>query len=218
MNRPKYSTFTWSLSDLAEKLLGKGEYFRPHPCTRVERRKAEWIKCHIVTGVKTNIVTAVEVNDAGDAPMFKQLATTTAQNFTPKEFSADKAYSSYDILERCEELGAVPYIPFKINSRGETRPGIWEKMHAKFTLEREEFLSHYHKRSNVESTFSMIKRKFGDAVRSKTDIAIKNEVLAKIVCHNIVVLIHEMHELGIEPTFVTTAREEPAVLKFPGVR
>ena len=27
---------------------------------------------------------------------------------------------------------------------------------------RDEFLSHYHKRSNVETTFSMIKAKFGD--------------------------------------------------------
>ena len=32
-----------------------------------------------------------------------------------------------------------------------------------FSLNRETFLSHYHKRSNVESTFSMIKAKFGDA-------------------------------------------------------
>ncbi|MBI4255852.1 MAG: hypothetical protein HY616_12340 [Candidatus Rokubacteria bacterium] len=60
---------------------------------------------------------------------------------------------------------------------------------------------HYHKRSNVESTFSMMKRKFGDSLRSKTDVAMVNEALAKIVCHNVVVLIHEMHELGIAPAF-----------------
>jgi len=66
---------------------------------------------------------------------------------------------------------------------------------------RDEFMSHYHKRSNVESTFSMMKRKFGDSLRSKTDVAMINETLCKVLCHNIVVLIHEMHELGIEPTF-----------------
>jgi hypothetical protein len=33
------------------------------------------------------------------------------------------------------------------------------------------------------------------------DVAIKNEVLAKVLSHNIVVVIHEMHEFGIEPTF-----------------
>lgn len=58
--------------------------------------------------------------------------------------------------------------------------------------------------TTVASTVTVvetIKAKFGDAVRSKTDTAMRNEVLAKIVCHNIVVLIHEMYELGIEPSF-----------------
>jgi hypothetical protein len=36
---------------------------------------------------------------------------------------------------------------------------------------------------------------------------IRNEVLAKVLCHNLVVVIHEMHELGIEPVFW---QDEPA--------
>jgi hypothetical protein len=55
--------------------------------------------------------------------------------------------------------------------------------------------------SNVESTFSMMKRKFGDGLRSKTNVAMVNETLCKILCHNLVVLIHEMCELGIDPVF-----------------
>ena len=54
---------------------------------------------------------------------------------------------------------------------------------------------------HVESTFSMIKRKFGDSLRSKTDTAMVNETLCKILCHNLVVLIHETQELGIETNF-----------------
>jgi len=53
----------------------------------------------------------------------------------------------------------------------------------------------------MESTFSMVKRKFGDSLRSKTDVAIVNETLWNILCHNLVLLIHEMCELGIEPAF-----------------
>jgi hypothetical protein len=34
-----------------------------------------------------------------------------------------------------------------------------------FQFRRDEFLAHYHKRSNVETTFSMIKAKFRDHVR-----------------------------------------------------
>jgi hypothetical protein len=46
-----------------------------------------------------------------------------------------------------------------------------------------------------------VKTKFGDSLRSKTDVAQVNETFAKVLCHNLVVLIHEMYELGIEPIF-----------------
>ena len=47
----------------------------------------------------------------------------------------------------------------------------------------------------------MVKAKFGDSVRSKTDVAMRNECLCKFVCHNICCVIQEMHELGIQPDF-----------------
>ncbi len=62
-------------------------------------------------------------------------------------------------------------------------------------------MMHYHKRSDVESTFSMIKAKFGERLRSKSKTAQVNEVLCKILCHNICCLIQSIYELGIEPTF-----------------
>jgi hypothetical protein len=43
----------------------------------------------------------------------------------------------------------------------------------------------------------MIKAKFRDHVRSKTDVAMTNEVLCKILCHNICCLIQAMYELGM---------------------
>lgn len=76
----------------------------------------------------------------------------------------------------------------------------------------------YHKRSNVESTFSAIKRKFGDSVLSKTDTAMKNEVLCKILCHNLTCLIQEQETLGIVPVFwkdeAEQDRAEPAILSI----
>ena len=38
-------------------------------------------------------------------------------------------------------------------------------------------MNQYHKRSNVETVFSMIKAKFGERLRSKTTVAQTNEVL-----------------------------------------
>ena len=58
-----------------------------------------------------------------------------------------------------------------------------------------------HHRSNVESTMWMIKSKFGAFVRTKSDVAQFNEVLGKVLCHNIVVLVGSAYELGIEPQF-----------------
>ena len=62
-------------------------------------------------------------------------------------------------------------------------------------------LAHYHKRSNVETTIMMVKTKLGDKLKSKNFIAQKNELLCKFIAHNIIVLIHEMHEFGINPDF-----------------
>ncbi len=70
-----------------------------------------------------------------------------------------------------------------------------------YSLNRDEFLRHYHRRSNIETTFSMVKAKFGDAVRSKTDVAMKNEVLCKFLAHNLCCVIQSQCELGIEAKF-----------------
>jgi transposase len=178
-----------------------------------ESFRHEWVKVHIMCGVKTNVVTAVEIQgkDAQDCPMFEPLFNTTKETFTVSEVSADKAYLSFKNARIVSEAGATPFIAFKSNSTGLTRKQSLGNMRAfremfhYFNYRREEFLEHYHKRSNVESTFSMIKRKFGDTLRSKTDVAMVNEALCKILCHNIVVLIHEMFELGIDPLFMPTA-------------
>ncbi len=137
------------------------------------------------------------------------LLKTTAANFKMEEVSGDKAFASINNTNVIAAVGAVPYIPFKSIHTG-IGGGLWQKMFHYFQFKREEFLQHYHKRSNVESTFSMIKAKFRDHVRSKGDTAMKNEVLCKIVCHNICCLIQEMYELGIEPEFWTEKKEEKA--------
>lgn len=47
----------------------------------------------------------------------------------------------------------------------------------------------------------MVKRKFGDHVRSRSDAGMVNEVLCKLICHNLCCLIQEQEELGIVPMF-----------------
>ena len=167
------------------------------------KAKQEWVKVHLMTGVKTNVVTAVEVGEkySGDSRFFEPLLETTAGNFQIAEVSADAAYCSNKNAAAVDNAGGTPFIAFRSNAVGEKSGGHYRQMFHYFNYRRDEYLQHYHLRSNVESTFSMIKRKFGDGLRSKTDTAMMNETLCKILCHNLVVLIHEMHELGITPSF-----------------
>ena len=167
--------------------------------------RREWLKAHLMCGTQTNIVTAAQITDGKkhDAPFLPPLLNATSQYFPVEEVSADKGYLSRQNVNAIAEAGATPFIAFKSNSKPEDRiSSAWNQMFQYFSLRRDEFLTHYHRRSNVETAFSMIKRKFGDALRSKDDTAMVNEALCKILCHNIVVVIHEVYGLGIRPDFV----------------
>jgi transposase len=180
--------------------------------------RADWVKCHAMTGVRTNIIAAVTIldQDSADCPQLPDLAKTTAQGFTIHEISADKAYPSVANFQTVEDLGGVLYAAFKSNTTG-AAGGAFERAFHYFRLHRDEFLQHYHKRSNVESSFSALKRKLGDSVRGKTDVSMKNEVLAKVVCYNLTVCIMEWYTLGVAPVFGLTEPDgvSPAILRFP---
>ena len=171
--------------------------------------KKDWIKIHITTGVKTNVVTAVEVTDAhaSDHNYFRPLVDATAQNFAMRQVSADKAYLSSDNLKAVVDNHAMPYIPFKANSVGNNKgqSKLWKSMYHYYSYNAEHFMQNYHKRSNVESTFHMIKSKFGDKLRSRTQRAQINEALCKVLCHNICCLIQSMYELNLKPKFWSAA-------------
>jgi transposase len=167
-----------------------------------QRVKQDWVKCHIMCGTKTNIVTAIDIQEmyTHDTLAFAPMVDTTAKNFSIAEVSADKAYGSRTNTDAVTKVGGTPFIAFKGSATGKAG-GTFEQMFHYFMFRRDEFLQHYHRRSNVESTFSMMKRKFGDSLRSKTNTAMINETLCKVLCHNLVVLIHESYELGIDPMF-----------------
>jgi len=161
------------------------------------KAKHNWVKLHVMVGTATNVVTGVKVSNEGDSPLLPGLLEQTARNFDVKEVSADKAYLSKKNLEAIEAVGATPFIPFKSNSVPMSNSPHWRKMWAHFSLRSEDFLNHYHRRSNVETTMWMLKSKFGAAVRSKSQTAQVNEVLCKVICHNLACIVHAIAEFGI---------------------
>ena len=174
------------------------------------KKEAKWVKLHLMCGVQTNIVTVADAtaSQSADSPYLPDFVRITAEHFRINEVSADLAYSSRKNLYAIADAGGTPFIPFKTNAvavrKGtgrKARDPLWEQMYHHFTLRADDFNRHYHKRSNVETVFHMIKAKFGERVRAKTDTAQINEVLMKVLCHNICVLIRAMYALGITPVF-----------------
>jgi transposase len=163
-----------------------------------EGRWKQYRKCHAVCGVKTNIITAVDITEGyvNDQTRFVPLAEDTARNFKIRDFCADKGYLSKKAYNLISELGGQAYIPFKSNSVLRSHWGgaspTWKKMLKHFRDNQEAFMSKYHKRSNIESCFSMIKRRFGNNVKCKKETSQDNEILAKVLAHNVCVLVQEL--------------------------
>ncbi len=128
-----------------------------------------------------------------------------------REVLADKAYSSREMIAYIDGMGAAPFIPFRSNPtiKPNLKAPAWDRLFHFYNFKREEFLTHYHKRSDVESAFSSMKRKFGDFIRSRTEIAQKNEALLKVLAHNIVCVVHSIHELGVAPMLMESLPTKP---------
>src|SRR6185503_2271783 len=160
--------------------------------------------------VKTNVIGAARVTErnANDAPQFSPLVLAGAERFHMKEIVADKAYGSRKNVALAAAVGATPYIALRSTAQASAmrvwqNPGAqrdstaWRWLYHLYNLRRDDFLAHYHARSNVESTFSAIKRVFGDTLRSKTRPAQINELLLKVIAYNIVCVVHSTFELGV---------------------
>ena len=165
--------------------------------------KRQWLKLHICVGTRTNVVTAVRVTDKydHDSNQFEPLVSDTRENFKMKTICADKGYLSKYNMNVAAYYDAVPFIAFKHNSRPTKGDSVWNKLYHFFAMHQDKYLQNYHRRSNVETSFAMIKAKFGGSLRSKTKTAQINEALCKALAHNICCLIQEMFELGIKPEF-----------------
>ncbi|MFW9872085.1 MAG: transposase [Candidatus Thorarchaeota archaeon] len=161
-------------------------------------------KIHAIVGTLSNVVVSVWISQGNkhDSPYFKKLLEDAAKRFQIEEISADLAYSSIENINKAHELNVNPYIPFKSNVTGKRRGSVhWQNAFFFFKNNPEEFYKHYHIRSNVESAFFMIKQRFRDFAYTKNYTSQINEILCKILCHNIIVLIQEIFLSNLDIDF-----------------
>ncbi len=169
-------------------------------------RKNIWLKAHALVGIRTHTVLAIDVSEgtAGDSPRFPVLLERAMKaGFQLKEVLADRAYNSRQNFTVAEDLGLTALIPFKSNQTGHSKGSpAYHKMFLFFTYHREKFDEHYRDRANVEVTFGAIKQKIGETIMSRNFNAQVNELLCKLIAHNITMLIQAMYGLGVLPDFL----------------
>jgi transposase len=172
-----------------------------------ESKRVEWrkyLKGHVLIGTKTNIICSAEITNGNfsDVKQAPRLLEQANNNFDMKRISADKGYSSQKVFQLIDSIGATPFIVFKNNSNpSENSPKIWQKMYRYFEKNKDNFMKFYHRRSNVETTFSMIKLRLGEFLKCKNYEAQRNELLMKFVVHNITCLVSEIFENSVHIDF-----------------
>jgi transposase len=176
-------------------------------------RRHEFVKAHCAVGTRTHIVTDVVVTEQNhaDSPEFAGLLERTiASGFHFSTVVADKAYLSRAHYALGAALGLRVLIDFRSNTGPKPKgvPAWREAWHLKHD-DPEEFGRGYHQRSNVESTFSSIKRRQRESLFSRRPVARRNELICKILVHNLTVVIQKMYEREIDPSLLFPAAPEP---------
>ena len=178
-----------------------------------ESRKAftgsTWTKAHFMTGVNTGVITAALATDSpadsGDSPQLPKLLAITNQHFNIERVYADGAYQDIKAFRAIADIGAQQFIPFEernIYHSSRTADGrLWNSLLSYYREHQDEFYANYHKRSNVESTNSAVKKLLGNLTRSLCPTARINEALIKAISYNITRIVHAIYSDGIEPVF-----------------
>jgi transposase len=168
-----------------------------------ERRKAKYIKAHAIVCTHTHVVTYVKPTEGhvSDMNELEGLVAKSTARYPAKEISADAGYLSKANAEIISNYKAVPYIDFRDDSVGTPGPEAWNTMWHHFKSEQKSYRQHYHRRSNVETVFSMVKAKFGERLQCRTLTAQYNEVLLRFLAHNLSCTAMAIHTLGLTPKF-----------------
>jgi len=176
----------------------------------------DYATLHAACGAETGVITAAAVTIGGghDKKYLIPLMRRTAKKCDVKVVVADSQYIWARNFEYVRELGATPYIYFRENQTGESSP-ILEEAYGEYLEDITGWFREYAKRSAVETAFSMLKANFGGSTQAMTDATIRNEVLVKVVGHNILLLINGIMQYRMWPDFMPGSRPVPKKLPKP---
>lgn len=169
---------------------------------RLERR--EHIATHVTTSKILNSCVAIDVDceKGKDSQYMRKHIKQISNDFLINDWCGDSMYLSRENCNAVSEAGGTPWFNPKKNTKVKQMGSrSWGLMVRTAKDNPEEFAKHYHKRSNVEATFSAKKRKFGSSVRSKLNNAKENEEHLKWIGYNFTVLSRAQYEKNVKIKF-----------------
>lgn len=160
-------------------------------------------KLHIICGVCTGIISEVEVTqgEASDSPHLPKLVGNTAKRFDVRRVCADKGYLGRNNVQFIEDIKAKPFIMPKKNviAASKGHYPAWNRMIHLWKEKPELFQKNYYLRERVECVFSQMKTTLFDGINSRSFLSQKNELVIRVICHNLSVIVESIFKFGIEP-------------------
>jgi len=206
-----------------------------------DRPNADWMKAHVIVGVETTIVMAVEFsgiygNGVADVKFLKTLVTEARKTFPLQILLADKGYTGEDYLNWLwKECRIRAFIPIKKNASRRKKQEEYEPLYELMTMfedSPQKFHESYRLRSKIEGFFSTLKRISGEHCwsrgRPRRDAAGKfvsvdnstqpctawiNETLCKCIYMNLRTTASLQEETGYEIEYPVDNRFFPAPIE-----
>lgn len=158
----------------------------PHYCKRVgiTNKKRPFMKTTFIVDIQNYIILLCKLrknhgHDTKDAkPQVKKLAL----HYKPEIFYGDRGYDDNKLFQLVwEKLGAFPLIFQKnMDVPKRRKSGLYRKRTCD-TFDYGEYLQ----RNKIETTNSMIKRRFNSNVKSRIDKTQRIEILCRVIAYNI---------------------------------
>ncbi len=148
--------------------------FWPKLTVLCHTRSYLWLGCHVSYG------------PSNDAPGFTPALRQAAELIDWDQILADAAYDSEWNHQLSRDVLGIRSTVIALNSRGTRK---WPHTKYRRQMKRRFWRQSYRQRVHVESSFSMDKRQLGSFLRSRQENSRFQEVLFRVLAHNLAILL-----------------------------